>query len=120
MLKSVELPNIFVETIIHFCQKSFMNRKFIRTTFIRNRNVFTVTVFNHFFFYLTDPKVLNSNPAKVIHYSPFEPVFAILSQVNILVFLPVRIGVVEQADGPETSEAQQPESQQHQLHDQIQ
>ncbi len=79
-----------------------------------------LSLFSIIFFYLTDPKVLNSNPAKVIHYSPSEPVFAILSQVNILVFLPVRIGVVKQAEGPETSKAQQPESQQHQLHDQIQ
>lgn len=52
------------------------------------------------------------------HYSPFESVFAMLRQVNILVFLPVWIGVVEQGDGPETSKAQQPENQQDQLHDQ--
>lgn len=61
---------------------------------------------------------MNSN-SKVIHYSPSESVFAMLSQVNILAFLPVRIGVVEQGDGPETSKAQQSESQQDQLHDQI-
>ncbi len=50
MLKTVVLPNIFVETVIHFIfQDSQMNRKFKRTAlfeieiFSNIRNLFTVT-----------------------------------------------------------------------------
>lgn len=46
-----------------------------------------------------------------IHDSPSKSVFGVLNQVNILVFLPVTVAVVEQCDGPETSKAQQPEGQ---------
>ncbi len=41
MLKTVALINIFVETVMHFIfQDSQMNRKFKKTEFIININIF--------------------------------------------------------------------------------
>ncbi len=59
MLKTVVLPNIFVETVIHYIfQDSQMNRKFKRTAFIWNRNLlkhFTNTFCTVFIFGWTVP-----------------------------------------------------------------
>lgn len=50
---------------------------------------------------------------------PSKFVFGMLAQINILVFLAVRIAVIEQGDGPQAGKTQHPEDQQDQLHDQV-